>query len=111
MYRLRTDLSVRVVILRSEGRAFCAGLDLKQGQPLRETSDEPAAFTLQRRVSDLPKYMRSCPQPIICCVQGAGGGGGFGLALASDVRLCTPNAKFNVAMIKIGYGTLPVLQF
>eukprot|EP00935_MAST-01C_sp_MAST-1C-sp1_P000468 g468.t1 len=118
-FRLRTDFSVRVVILRAEGKSFSAGLDLKESTSKQEDAiigedaetgenDEPPVFEGQRRVSDLPKYMRSCPQPIICCVQGAAAGGGFGLALASDVRYCTPDARFNVAMIRIGLSGLDV---
>ena len=109
--RIQTDFSVRVVILRAEGKAFCAGLDLKEqsgtdgGAPPAETPEalkvEPV-LQLQRRVSDVIRQMRACPQPIVCCIQGAAAGGGFGLALASDVRLCTPAARFNVAMIRIG---------
>lgn len=120
--RLRTDFSVRVVILRAEGKAFSAGLDLKQQGTAREETNasdeavignikqqgEPGVLAGQRRVSDLPKYMRACPQPIICCVQGSAAGGGFGLALASDVRLATPEARFNVAMIRIGLSGLDV---
>lgn len=110
--RLRTDFSVRVVILRAEGKAFCAGLDLSSLTGNEEkNSKEEATQTLiagQRRVSDLPKYMRACPQPIICCVQGAAAGGGFGLALASDVRFCTHKARFNVAMIRLGLSGLDV---
>ena len=60
--RLRTDLSVRVVILRSEGKAFCAGLDLKEHQSIGGTSDIPSdnsILQLQRRVSDLVRCMRA----------------------------------------------------
>ena len=107
--RLRTDLSVRVVIIRAEGKAFCAGLDLKEqsgtdgvgSQPPEALKVDPV-LQLQRRVSDVIRQMRACPQPIVCCIQGAAAGGGFGLALASDVRLCTNAARFNVAMIRIG---------
>jgi enoyl-CoA hydratase/carnithine racemase len=46
--------------------------------------------------------MRRCPQPIVCLVQGAAAGGGFALALASDIRLCTPDTRMNAAFIKVG---------
>jgi enoyl-CoA hydratase/carnithine racemase len=46
--------------------------------------------------------MRECPQPVISIVEGAAAGGGLGIALASDIRLCTPEARFNAAFIKIG---------
>jgi enoyl-CoA hydratase/carnithine racemase len=46
--------------------------------------------------------MRRCPQPVISIVQGAASGGGFALALASDIRLGTPDARMNAAFIRIG---------
>ena len=46
--------------------------------------------------------MRRCPQPIVCLVQGAASGGGFALALASDIRLCAPDARMNASFIRIG---------
>jgi enoyl-CoA hydratase/carnithine racemase len=46
--------------------------------------------------------MRRCPQPIVCLVHGAASGGGFALALAADIRLCTPETRMNAAFIKVG---------
>src|SRR5262249_30167029 len=47
---------------------------------------------------------RRCPQPIIALIQGAAAGGGFALALASDIRIATKNARMNCAFIKLGLG-------
>ncbi len=92
---------MRVVILRGAGRAFCAGLDLKE-----DRSDEPggavAGLRVQRRVSEIVMRMRRAPQPIIALIHGAASGGGFALALASDIRLAGPNARMNAAFIRIG---------
>lgn len=96
----RTD--VRVVILRAEGRAFCAGLDLKGWQ--REEGRTPARHGLrtQTAIGNIYRLMRACPQPIIAVAQGAASGGGLSLLLASDLRLATPTLRMNVAYIKIG---------
>mmetsp|Transcript_98645 Transcript_98645/g.277381 ORF Transcript_98645/g.277381 Transcript_98645/m.277381 type:complete len:130 (-) Transcript_98645:51-440(-) len=48
------------------------------------------------------RKMREALQPIIALVHGAATGAGFGIALAADVRLVTPQAKMNVAMFKMG---------
>ncbi|MGI9574999.1 enoyl-CoA hydratase/isomerase family protein [Alloalcanivorax xenomutans] len=95
---------IRVVVLRGAGRAFCAGLDLKErhGAPTERQVQE--ALNGQREVRDIMVNMRRCPQPIIALVQGSASGGGFALALASDIRLITPDARFNAAFIRIGLG-------
>ena len=86
---------VRVVVLRAEGRAFCAGLDLTGWQRDNNT---------QRMIAAVMQAMRKCPQPIIACAQGPACGGGFSLLLASDVRYAAPDLRMNAAYIKIGLG-------
>ena len=98
LYR-RND--IRVVILQGAGASFCAGLDLKEQQPGKEvgTSD---MLAVQYSIRDIMLAMRRCPQPIISIVQGAASGGGFALALASDIRLVTPDARMNASFLRIG---------
>lgn len=104
---LYTDHSVRVVILRGAGRAFCAGLDLKE-----DRSDEGGGVVtglrVQRRVSEIVMRMRRAPQPVISLIHGAASGGGFALALASDIRLAGPQARMNAAFIRIGLSACDV---
>ncbi|MFB0976253.1 MAG: enoyl-CoA hydratase/isomerase family protein, partial [Myxococcota bacterium] len=72
---------IRVVILKGAGRAFCAGLDIKESAAPSLTSDDGNRVTkglrMQRRIADLVMMMRRAPQPFIACVQGAASGGGF----------------------------------
>ena len=98
---LYTDHSVRIVVLRGAGRAFCAGLDLKQ-ERVEGEGGPVAGLRVQRRVSEIVMRMRRAPQPIISLVHGAASGGGFALALASDIRLAGPKARMNAAFIRIG---------
>lgn len=101
---LHSRRDVRVVILRGNGRAFCAGLDIKEA---RKPSDEtPVLRTLrtQTEIGNIYRRMRSCPQPIIALAQGAACGGGLSLLLASDVRYGAPSLRMNAAYIKIGLG-------
>lgn len=95
----RNDL--RVVVLQGAGRAFCAGLDLKE-QPDGRTLGVEGMYAVQRSIRDIMVAMRRCPQPIISVIQGAASGGGLTLALASDIRLATPDARMNAAFIRIG---------
>jgi enoyl-CoA hydratase/carnithine racemase len=59
---------------------------------------------MQRLYSRLPRLMRACPQPIIALLQGAACGAGFSLALAADVRFCTPEGRMNAAYLRVGLG-------
>lgn len=93
---------IRVVILDAEGRAFCAGLDLKEQAQKPINPRVGGALDEQRAIRDIMVAMRRCPQPIISIVQGSASGGGFAIALASDVRLLTPDARMNAAFIKLG---------
>jgi len=102
---LRARLDVRVVILRGEGRHFCAGADLGSvafvdsgpGRPQRQ-------MAMQKLYSGLVIAMRVCPQPIISLLHGAACGGGLSLALAADVRYAEPDARMNAAYIRVGLG-------
>ncbi|PLC04520.1 enoyl-CoA hydratase [Variovorax sp. RO1] len=97
----------RVVVLQGAGRAFCAGLDLKE-QAGGEDLGVADMLEQQKGIRDIMLAMRRCPQPIVCVVQGAASGGGFALALASDVRLATPDARMNAAFIRIGLSACDV---
>jgi enoyl-CoA hydratase len=107
---LPEDRQTRVVVLRGAGRAFCAGLDLKESQSEDhgEGASVAAGLRAQRRIAELVLLMRRAPQPIIACVQGAASGGGFALALGADVRLAGESARMNAAFIRIGLSACDV---
>ena len=100
--------AARVVILRGSGRAFCAGLDLKEMQENGARKGVSEMLEVQKNVRDIMIAMRRCPQPVISIMQGAASGGGFALALASDIRLATPDARMNAAFIRIGLSACDV---
>lgn len=95
----------RVVILRGNGREFCAGAALgsdafaerKKGRPQRQ-------LRMQQDYSGVIRLMRSCPQPIVGLVHGAACGAGFSMLLACDVRFASPDARMNAAYVRIGLG-------
>src|ERR1700683_1900176 len=102
---LRDDRKTRVVIMRGAGRAFCAGLDLKEQN--RGGGDSLGSSTTntvegQRRMSDLVVSMRRAPQPFIAAIKGPAAGGGFALALACDCRIAGESTRMNAAFIRIG---------
>ncbi|MDC0972983.1 enoyl-CoA hydratase-related protein [Luminiphilus sp.] len=101
---LYQDRSCRVVVMRGAGRAFCAGLDIKDPDGLKG-APFGGGFGFQGHLADVYVKMRRCPQPIISLVQGAASGGGFAFALASDIRVAGESMKMNSAFIKIGLSS------
>lgn len=97
--------SVRVLIVTGGGeKGFCSGMDMQaSAAQLFEASPE-MIYRYQTLASRLFYKMRVIPQPVIAAVHGAASGAGFSFALASDVRLITPQARFNAAYINIGLG-------
>jgi enoyl-CoA hydratase/carnithine racemase len=109
-WRLPDDRQTRVVVLRGAGRAFCAGLDLKEhsGGDGAGRGGVPGALRAQRVISEIPILMRRAPQPIIAAVHGAACGGGFAMALAADVRIAGASARMNAAFIRLGLSACDV---
>jgi enoyl-CoA hydratase/carnithine racemase len=97
---LRGD--TRVVVLRGSGRAFCSGGDVHEiiGATLSMEPRELLAFT--RMTGDAIRAMRECPVPIVAAVHGMAAGAGAVLALASDFRVCSVNARFAFLFTKVG---------
>jgi len=99
------DLDTHVIVLRGNGdKGFCAGLDMKETMRKTPEMDVDAFYRFQARLARLTLGMRRAPQPIVCAVHGAAAGLGFSFALASDVRVITPDARFSAAYINIGLG-------
>ncbi len=100
-----TDDSCRVVVLTGSGRGFCAGVDLGgYGQvPNAENLDRvEGVFATQTHIATLVPRLRALPQPVIAAVNGPAAGGGLALALASDIRIASASARFNVAFVRLG---------
>jgi enoyl-CoA hydratase/carnithine racemase len=103
------DKATRIVVLKGAGRAYCAGLDLKErGQNEGDARGAAAGLTSQRRISEIVMRMRRCPQAIISLVHGPACGGGFALALASDVRIAGTSARMNAAFIRLGLSACDI---
>ncbi len=97
------DRETRIIVMRGAGRAFCAGLDIReQGQGEVRFG---GGFGFQGWLADVYIRMRRCPQPIVALVQGAACGGGFAFALAADIRLAGASARMNAAFIKLGLSS------
>lgn len=120
MDHLMTNLDCRVVILRGEGRIFCAGLDIKEA-PVSQKRKIPEEYSSkfyfldapepikrqmygQWRVGQLIVKFRRISQPIIALIHGATSGAGFAFVMAADIRIASESARFNNAFIKLGFS-------
>jgi enoyl-CoA hydratase/carnithine racemase len=99
---LYEDRERRIVVMRGAGRAFCAGLDIKESQAAAGPAPFGGGFGFQGALADVYLKMRRCPQPIVALVHGAACGGGFAFALAADIRIAGVSARMNAAFIKLG---------
>lgn len=93
---------VKAVVFGSTGGNFCSGGDVHDiiGPLTRMTMPELLDFT--RMTGDLVKAMRACPQPIIAAVDGISAGAGAIIAMASDIRYATPEAKTAFLFNRVG---------
>jgi len=96
----------RVVVLTGAGRAFCAGLDLKEqantGALTEGASGPRAGLLAQNRMASLIPHMRRIQQPLVAAINGAAYGGGLALALGCDLRIAARSARLCVQFIRVG---------
>lgn len=98
---LGTEDECRVVVLTGAGAAFCPGYDLADADELPKLG-AIEMLDKQERAARALLAVRSMRVPVIAAVNGAAAGGGFSLALAADMRIASPEAKFNAAFVRIG---------
>lgn len=105
---LDQDGRTRVVLLRSTGKHFSAGMSLDVfggGFELLNTRDARARLSFVdglRRLMACFDVLETARFPVVCAVQGGCIGGGLDLALACDLRVCAADAFFTVQEIHIG---------
>ena len=101
------DRSCRVVILTGAGRGFCAGADLRGGDPDLEPPFPPrpgpvGTFQIQELYSRTTSKLRALAKPVIAAVNGPATGGGLAFTLACDVRYAAASARFSAAFARVG---------
>ncbi len=100
IYHIENDRGLRALIIKGEGRAFCAGGDL---------SSFSEAKDLKKLVRDIITYLnevilsiRRMDKVVISAVHGFAAGAGFALAMCSDITVAAKGTKFSLAYAKIG---------
>jgi len=92
---------LRAVVIRGQGKSFCAGADLNWMRDVAKYSyDENYAESL--RLSQCFNAIYSCKFPTIAVVHGAAIGGANGILAACDFALCEKNTVFSLSEVKIG---------
>lgn len=99
---LRTDDTVRVVVLAGTGDNFCSGGDVYEiiGELLKREMKGHLEFT--RMTGAVVQNMRLLDKPIIAALNGMVAGAGSVLALASDLRIATETTRFAFLFTKVG---------
>jgi enoyl-CoA hydratase/carnithine racemase len=97
--RIRDDPTVRIVAITGQGRAFCAGHDLKEIAHERERAKLTELFG---QCSKVMLSLTRLPQPVIALVDGIATAAGCQLVAACDLALATTNARFATSGVKYG---------
>jgi enoyl-CoA hydratase/carnithine racemase len=93
---------IRAIVLTGAGGNFSSGGDVFEIiEPLTKMA-MPDLLAFTRMTGDLVKAMKKCPQPIVASVDGICAGAGAILAMASDLRLATPEAKTAFLFTRVG---------
>jgi enoyl-CoA hydratase/carnithine racemase len=95
---LDANAQVRVVVLGSDGKAFCAGADLASPNGFGASGDDPL-----REFYDQAIRVYATRKPIVAAVQGAAIGAGLGLAVAADFRVASTEARFAANFTRLGF--------
>jgi enoyl-CoA hydratase/carnithine racemase len=101
-FELEQEPSVRSVVITGEGRAFCSGGDINAiiGELL--SRDLPGLVEFSRLTCDLVRNIRTLRKPVIAAINGIAAGAGAAIALASDLRIASLEAKISFLFVKVG---------
>ncbi len=104
--RIRFDDGIRVVIVRAEGRAFCAGVDLGMPED-RITGRSPAEkvrnyYERFRWVHERFQVLSQLPQPVLMAIHGFCLGAGLEVAMMGDIRIAADDARFALPEPRVG---------
>lgn len=97
--KYETIEETRVIILKGEGRFFCAGADIKEFTSLQQSTQYE---NLAKKGQDLFEYIENYSKPIIAMIHGAALGGGLELAMSCHMRFVTHDAKLGLPELQLG---------
>ncbi|WP_374980025.1 enoyl-CoA hydratase family protein [Pseudomonas solani] len=95
--RLGEAPEVRVIVIRAEGRGFCAGVDIKE-----LAADDSLIVAVNKGNYDSFRAVHRNPKPVVIAVHGFVLGGGIGLCGAADILVASECARFGVPEVDRG---------
>ena len=98
--KLRGDDQVRAVVITGAGKGFCSGVDLTGGRPDRSELSQNERLDDLAWVGRLALGVYGLDKPTVAAVNGVAAGAGMSLALACDLRVGGPNARFKVIFLE-----------
>lgn len=99
--RVAEDPAARVLVLEGAGeRAFCTGNDTSEFDTIRADPEAAARYNAWQRA--VAETLQGLTKPVISAVHGYALGAGFEMALMSDLRVCTAEARMGVPAVKLG---------
>ena len=112
------DATIRVVVLKAEGKSFTAGTDLEEAGSLLSGQAADQRETTRRKITQLQEALykiEQCRKPVIAAIHSHCIGGGIDLISACDIRIATKNAVFSIRETRMGIiadlGTLQRLPY
>ena len=101
-HNLQFAEDVRAVVFTGAGGNFCSGGDVHEIIGPLVGMEMPDLMRFTRMTGSLVREMRSCPQPIVAAIDGICAGAGAIIAMASDLRYATPEAKTAFLFVRVG---------
>src|SRR2546422_1032487 len=99
---LRDEKDVRAVVITGSGKAFCSGGDVHDIISELFSRDMEGLLEFTRMTCELIHNIRALPQPVIASLNGTTAGAGACIALASDIRIASEEAKIGFLFVKVG---------
>src|SRR5918998_3015800 len=96
------EAGVRVVVVRGAGRAFCSGGDVRDIIGGLQGRDAQGLLEFTRLTCELVRNIRNLRKPVIACLNGTTAGAGACIALASDLRVASTEARIAFLFVKVG---------
>ncbi|MGJ4887422.1 enoyl-CoA hydratase/isomerase family protein [Bradyrhizobium sp. HKCCYLRH3099] len=101
--QVEADPSIRVLVIKGEGRAFCAGGDLQTiGAAAEADTITPVVSELLHHYHAFIASLRRMPKIVLASVHGSAAGAGMSLAFAADLCIAAEEARFTPAYAKLG---------